>query len=182
MTRDGLIASLGAIRQTAWLTEDLDASTESWRRFAGIGPWTVYRNVTLEGLYRGQPVSVTIDVALSYQDGMQIEIIRPHGQGPSPYHDDAGRVRVGMHHIAWLVDDVATAKLAAARSGLDILFDAEAGGGATRVAYLQAPHDPTILLELIEANPATLDGFTSGVAASRDWDGASTGAEYDFAG
>lgn len=181
MTRDGLAATLGPIRQIAWLTEDLDAATAEWRTFAGIGPWTVYRNVVLEGRYQGQPARVTIDVALSYQDEMQIEIIRPHGQGPSPYHDESGRVRVGMHHVAWLVDDVATAKQAAAAGGLDILFEAEAGGGATRVAYLQAPDDPAMLLELIEATPATLGGFEAGVAASRHWDGVSAGQEFDFA-
>ncbi len=182
MMRDGLIATLGPIRQIAWLTEDLDAATGRWRAFAGIGPWTVYRNVALEGRYRGRPARVTIDVALSYQDGMQIEIIRPHGRGPSPYHDESGRVRVGMHHVAWLVDDVAAAKETAAKGGLDLLFEAEAGGGATRVAHLQAPDDPAMLLELIEATPATLDGFETGAAASRKWDGVSAGQELDFSG
>jgi methylmalonyl-CoA/ethylmalonyl-CoA epimerase len=181
MTRDGLVATLGPIRQIAWLTRDLDSATEQWRRLAGIGPWTVYRNVTLDGRYRGAPARVTIDVALSYQGDVQIEIIRPHGDGPSPYHDEAGQVRVGMHHIAWLVDDIAS-KDAAAKGGLTTVFEAEAGGGATRVAYLQAPGDPSMLLELIEATPATLEGFSAGVAAARGWDGMSRGQEFDFAG
>ncbi|QKS01411.1 VOC family protein [Sphingomonas sp. CL5.1] len=182
MTRDGLIATLGPIRQIAWLTEDLDAATGRWRTFAGIGPWTVYRNVTLEGRYRGRSARVTIDVALSYQDGTQIEIIRPHGRGPSPYHDEGGRVRVGMHHVAWLVQNVAAAKETATKGGLDLLFEAEAGGGATRVAYLQAPDDPAMLLELIAATPATLEGFHTGAEASRYWDGVSAGQELDLSG
>lgn len=182
MRRDGLVATLGPVRQVAWLTEDLEATTEQWRRLAGIGPWTVYRNVVLNGTYKGAPVQVMMDVALSYQGELQIEIIRPHGTGPSPYHDDAGRVRVGMHHVAWLVDDVAAARKEAVKGGLETLLEAEAGGGATRVAYLQAPDDPAMLLELIEATPATLDGFTAGVAAARAWDGVSAGPEFDFAG
>lgn len=182
MSRDGLVATLGPVRQVAWLTENLESATEQWRRLAGVGPWTVYRNVALDGLYRGAAVRVMIDVALSYQQDLQIEIIRPHGNGPSPYHDESGRVRVGMHHIAWLVDDVSAAKTQAAKGGLTILFETEAGGGATRVAYLEAPEDPTMLLELIEATPATLDGFTAGVAAARAWDGVSEGQEFDFAG
>lgn len=181
MTREGLIGSLGPVRQIAWLTEDLDAAVAQWKRLAGIGPWTIYRNVELVGRYRGEARRVAIDVALSYQEDVQIEIIRPHGAGPSPYHDAGGRVRVGMHHVAWLVDDVAAAKAEAARGGLGTLFEAEAGGGATRVAYLQAPDDPTMLLELIEATPATIEGFTAGVAAARGWDGASPDAEFDFA-
>ena len=181
MARERLISALGPVRQIAWLTEDLDAATERWRIFAGVGPWTVYRNVVLEGQYLGAPARVIIDVALSYQEETQLEIIRPHGNGPSPYHDAEGRVRVGMHHIAWLVDDVAGAQADAGRTGLLTVFEAEAGGGATRVAYLQAPDDPTMLLELIEATPATLQGFDAGAAAARTWDGVAPGQEFDFA-
>ena len=176
MMRDGLIATLGPIRQIAWLTEDLDAATGRWRAFAGIGPWTVYRNVALEGRYRGRPARVTIDVALSYQDGMQIEIIRPHGRGPSPYHDESGRVRVGMHHVAWLVDDVAAAKETAAKGGLDLLFEAEAGGGAVRFdgeayspaqqvnAGLIAAPSPVILAEARRLFEAVRQPLLAGLA------------------
>ena len=173
------IAGHGPIAQIAWLTGDLDRAIDQWRLLAGVGPWTVYRNVTLDGDYRGTPA--TIDVGLAYQGETQIELIAPHGTGPSPYHDTDGRVRVGMHHVAWLVDDVAAAAKDAAAAGLVPVFSAESGGGATRVAYLETPGEPAILLELIEATPMIREGFVAGTAAARDWDGSNPVTVFDFA-
>ncbi|MGH6782550.1 MAG: VOC family protein, partial [Sphingomonadaceae bacterium] len=130
--------------------------------------------------YRGAPATARIDVGLAYQGETQIELIAPHGNGPSPYHDDAGRVRVGMHHIAWLAPDVAAAAEAATASGLSIVFRAEGGNGATRVAYLEAPENPAMLLELIEATPPIREGFEAGIAAARGWDGNNPVTIIDF--
>lgn len=181
MDRTQAIAGHGPIRQIAWLTEDLDRAIGQWRLLAGVGPWTVYRNVTLDGDYRGAPATIAIDVGLAYQGDTQIELIAPHGTGPSPYHDANGHVRVGMHHVAWLVDDVAAAATDAAAAGLVPVFSAESGGGATRVAYLEAPDEPTILIELIEATPMIMEGFVAGIAAARDWDGSNPVTTFDFA-
>ncbi|WP_137752842.1 VOC family protein [Sphingopyxis sp. L1A2A] len=181
MERTQTIARLGPIAQIAWLTEDLDCAIDQWRLLAGVGPWTVYRNVTLDGVFRGAPARIRIDVGLAYQGETQIELIAPHGTGPSPYHDADGRVRVGMHHVAWLVDDVAVAAEDAAAAGLVPVFSAESGGGATRVAYLEAPDEPAILLELIEATPMIREGFAAGTAAARDWDGSNPVTVFDFA-
>ncbi|WP_238475198.1 VOC family protein [Sphingomonas cavernae] len=174
------IAGHGPIRQIAWLTEDLDGAIAQWCELAGVGPWTVYRNVRMDGDYRGSATSVRIDVGLAYQGEIQIELIAPHGAGPSPYHDAAGRVRTGMHHIAWLVADVASATEAAIAGGFAPVFRAEDGSGATRVAYLEAPENPAMLLELIEATPPIREGFETGIAAARAWDGSDPVTVIDF--
>lgn len=181
MNRTQAIAGHGPISQIAWLTEDLDRAIDQWRLLAGVGPWTVYRNVTLDGLYRGATAAIRIDVGLAYQGETQIELIAPQGAGPSPYHDADGDVRVGMHHVAWLVDDVATAARDAAAAGLVPVFSAESGGGATRVAYLEAPNEPAILIELIEATPMIREGFTAGIAAALYWDGSNPVTTIDLA-
>ncbi len=180
MSHDGLIAALGPIRQIAWLTEDLEAAVAQWERIAGLGPWDVFRNLTLVGSYCGAPATIKFDGAFSFQNDVQIEIIRPHGTGPSPYHDENGHVRVGMHHIAWLVEDIATATERARADGLQLLVEGEADG-PTRIAYFQAPDEPAMLFEFIEATPLAVKTFASGAAASRTWDGISRGLEMDFA-
>jgi methylmalonyl-CoA/ethylmalonyl-CoA epimerase len=157
------------IRQIAYIVDDLDASIRHWAAFAGIGPWTVYRNTTLHGHYRGVATSVTIDVGLSYRDELQIELIRVASRTPSPYQHDDGRARIGMHHIAWHSDDLPADIAAAEARGLQRVFDA--GNDVVRVAYFASPLEPGLLLELIAAVPAVRDGFSAGVAASRNWDG-----------
>lgn len=161
----------GPIRQIAYLVEDLDASIRHWIAYAGIGPWTVYRNTTMRGHCRGVATTVKMDVALSYRGETQIELIRVSSRTPSPYQDAAGRTLIGMHHIAWHSADL-DADVAQARSrGLTTAF--EAGNGLVRVAYLESAVEPGLLLELIEACPPVLEGFAAGVEASRSWDGSS---------
>ncbi|WP_020650034.1 VOC family protein [Solimonas variicoloris] len=156
------------IRQIAYLVEDLDASVRHWAAGMGVGPWTLFRGTAMQGRYRGEDTRVVIDVGLSYRGELQIELIQVRSRTPSPYQHANGRPRLGLHHIAWHSDDL-DADLAAARArGLQPVF--EAGNGAVRVAYLESPAEPGLLLEYIEATPAVSDGFAAGVVAARDWD------------
>ena len=171
----------GPIRQVAYLVEDLPASVERWSRYAGIGPWTVYRNVELIGHCRRRDTIVRIDVGLSYQDGLQIELIQPTSRSVSPYQDAGGRILVGMHHIAWMTDDLARDRALALARGMSVAF--EAGNEATSVVYLEAPAEPGMLYEFIQTSPLLLQGFAAGAAAARDWDGQQVILEtIDFAG
>ena len=169
MSAPGL-AGHGPIRQIAWVTDDLDASIDDWRRMTGAGPWTVYRYVRLDGLFRGAPATVTIDVGLAYHHDMQIELIMPHGTGPSPYHRADGSAMAGQHHVAWIVTDFTAAVDRAIAAGLEPLFRAKSGP-AKRGAYFVPQGGASPLLELIEATPELTEGFAQGIAAARGWNG-----------
>lgn len=164
-------ARFGPIQQIAYVVEDIDASIQHWIQFAGVGPWTVYRNATMQGYYRGIATSVQMHAALSYQDEMQIELIQVCSQTPSPYQGASGHPLIGMHHIARHSRDLDADIAAAQARGLCTAFSAR--NGAVRVAYMESAREPGLLLEFIEAVPAVLDGFASGVAASSAWDGLS---------
>jgi hypothetical protein len=121
-----------------------------------------------------------MDVGLSYQDELQIELIRPHGGSPSPYQDAAGRTLIGMHHIAWFTDDLERDKARARERGLRIDFEAE--NAASKVAYFDSPDEPGLLFEFMLASPMLMEGFAHGVAASRAWDGREAILQsFDFA-
>jgi len=161
--------SFGEIRQVAWLVDDLEASVDRWARLARVGPWTVYRNVALVGRSRGHDTTIVMDVGLSYQGELQIELIRPRSRTPSPYQDSSGRTLVGMHHVARFTDDLESTKIKARDKGLVVTF--EASNPVTNVFYCEAPDEPGLLFEFMQASPMLLDGFAQGVAASRDWNG-----------
>lgn len=167
MSRQGF----GLIKQVAYITEDLDASIRHWIDYSSIGPWQVYKNVVMTGTYRGVPTSVKMNVGLSYRDDLQIELIHVTSKTPSPYQDGNGRALVGMHHIAWFSEDLVADLKAAQKRGLTPVF--EASNGASSVAYCSSPAEPGLLLEFIAVTPAVADGFASGMAASRAWDGIS---------
>lgn len=159
----------GPIRQVAWLVRDLDGSMARWMDQAGVGPWTCFENVTLDGEMNGKATRVLMDVGLSYRDGVQIELIRVRSAEPCPYLDASGKPLTGMHHIAYLSDDVDADVARAEARGMRAFF--RAGNAATKVAYLEAPGEEGLIVELIEARPAILQGFETGQAACDAWDG-----------
>jgi methylmalonyl-CoA/ethylmalonyl-CoA epimerase len=172
-------AKYGPIDQLGLVVEDLDASIRRWSEFAGLGPWTVFRNVRLQADYRGQAGVVTIDVALAYQGDTQIELIEATNTTPSPYRDATGAPRAGLHHIAWVIDDLDVASAQALADGLRLVFRAESPG--TRVAYFEADGEPGLLFEFIES-AATRQLILDGRAAAKAWDGGDPVRVIDFAG
>lgn len=172
-------AKYGPIDQIGHLVDDLDASIDRWIRLMGVGPWTVFRNVSLNGQYRGAAGIVTMDVGLAYQGDVQIELIKITNATPSPYRDDAGRPILGIHHVAWVVDDLDATVARAVADGLKPVF--EASNPASRVAYLEAPGEPGVLFEFIagEGMRAMID---AGIAATRAWDGSNPVTVIDAAG
>ncbi len=173
-------ASFGPIRQIAWVVSDLETSVANWLRVSGVGPWTCFRNVAMQGRLRGAAVTAHMHVALGYQGDMEIELIQPVGQGPSPYRSPAGAPLIGMHHVAWFCDDVAAQVARARARGLNPCF--EAANAVTRVAYLEDPGEPGLLLEFIEMNDVMRAGLAARLAAAHAWDGGEPVQVIDLGG
>ena len=172
-------ARYGTVNQIGILVDDLDASIDRWISMLGVGPWTVFRNARLDGNYRGRKGVVAMDVGLAFQGDVQIELIKITNETPSPYRDASGRPLKGMHHIAWLAEDLDAAVRRAVGDGLKLVF--EGNGVGTRVAYLEAPDEPGILFEFIESDamPAM---FRDGIPAARNWDGSNPVTVINMAG
>ena len=171
-------AAYGAIDQIGYLVEDLDEAVARWTERTGIGPWTIFRNVRLDGTYRGEPTTVTMEVALGYQGDLQIELIATPGDTPSPYRDSNGQRLIGIHHIAWIVDNLDDAVADAKRRGLVPVFAAR--NPASNVAYLESPGEDGILYELIEGAQMR-QMISAGIIATKTWDGSNPVTEIDLA-
>lgn len=170
-------AKYGPIAQIGMVVEDIDASIQRWIATLGVGPWTLFRNVTLNGQYRGQDTIVKMDVGLAYQGDTQVELIHVTNGALSPYLSSSGAPLVGLHHLAWIASDLDAAVAKAEADGLSVVFRAESPG--TRVAYLEAQDENGILFEFIESQ-ATRDMIADGIAATRNWDGTDPIHVIDF--
>ncbi|MEV6276247.1 VOC family protein [Nocardia sp. NPDC051832] len=124
----------GPIFQVAWVVHDIDAAekrftddfgVEKWLRIPGVhfGPETC--------TYRGQPANYTIDVALGYAGGQQLELIAPVS-GTNVYTEFLDRAGPGLHHVAWIPSDY-DAFVAAA----DIVQQGEFEGVGMEFAYVE---------------------------------------------
>lgn len=171
-------AKYGPIDQIGLVVDNLDASIATWIATMGVGPWLVFRNVSLNGDYRGKVGQITMDVGLSYQGDVQVELIEVTNQAASPYRDESGQPLVGLHHLAWVVEDLDATVAGAVADGLTPVFRAENPG--TRVAYLEAAGEAGLLFEFIES-PQTAALILEGKQASRNWDGTNPIHTIDFA-
>lgn len=166
----------GGIVQVGYLVADLDRAVSGRLHAFNLGPWLIFRNTELEGLYRGQPTTVRIDVALAYQGDLQIELIQLRSETPSPYADADGPI-LGLHHVATLVDDLDAAVAEAQGKGLRPVF--VAGNAAVRVAYLESD-EPGALFELIEGKDMAAM-IEAGIAEAANWDGSNPVRVIDLA-
>jgi len=173
------IAALTApIDQIGILTDDLDRAVKDWIERLGVGPWLVFRNVALDGVYRGAPTQVKMDVALGYRGDTQIEFIQITNGAASPYRGPDGAPLMGLHHIAWLVDDLDAASHDMEAAGLVRVFFAQRP--AIRVAYFEDAAQNGMLYEIIEG-PGQREMIRDGIAAAKAWRGDNPITEIDFA-
>ena len=161
-------AFFGPIDQIGYLVDDLEQGIGRWQQHFGVGPWTVFRNVSLEGKYRGEPVTVTMDVGLGYQGELQVELIQVTNAAKSPYRDEQGHVLHGMHHVAWVVTDIDREIARLTATGLRVVF--EASNPATRVAYFEDEAEPGVFYEVIQGT-GMRELIQQGIEAARNWDG-----------
>jgi catechol 2,3-dioxygenase-like lactoylglutathione lyase family enzyme len=162
------LAELGPICQIGYIVADLDEAVAHWTKTMGVAPWMIFRNVVLTGHFHGAPCEVKIDVALSYQGEIQIELIDPVSTSASPYHGPDGKILEGIHHVAWISDDLAGTVARAKARGLSVAF--QGGNASTQVAYMETPGQKGVLYEFIQGAD-TRAMIEAGVQAARAWDG-----------
>lgn len=171
----------GAVRQVGYLCTDMHARIRAWQEQLGVGPWTLIRNVTLHCEYLGKPSRPVIDVALAYRGELQIELIHPRNDAPSPYREYLQRGSTGVHHIAHLCDDIDADVERALASGMRIVCDIRQPAGDRYVYLDSAALGNGVLIELLDNTAMQKTMFSEGIAAARDWDGEPRIVEIDYA-
>ncbi|MFE3289553.1 VOC family protein [Rhodococcus sp. NPDC059234] len=143
---------LGPVRQISYTTDDLDQLLNFWEKQVGIGPWSVFRGLTLVMNYDGQKISLPVDVALTVHAGMLIELMQVRGGGPSPFHDQDNEPIIGLQRVATLSDNIVEDTEHAQRNGLELFADGTDVTGQ-RYCYFRSAAAPGIILELLEDTP-----------------------------
>ncbi|MFE3192628.1 VOC family protein [Nocardia sp. NPDC059240] len=113
----------GPIFQMAWVVEDLDAAEREFGERYGVANW-----VRIPGIhfapqtcrFRGAPADFTIDSALGYAGGQQVELIVPVA-GESLYSETLAQSGPGLHHCAWVPADFDAALAELRAAGTEIL-------------------------------------------------------------
>lgn len=160
----------GPVKQWGFVVRDLDAAMQCWVEQLGVGPWWGYRNVRLNSRFKGIASEVLLDVALSYQNGVQIELIQQRDDSPSPYRAFYATPHAQMlHQVAYMVPDLDAALLEAKAAGLTEL--GMLSNGDSRYYYLDSPALTGLVVELMQADPAFLADYERCAAEAAHWDG-----------
>ena len=160
----------GVIRQIGYIVQDFDKALAQWLAL-GVGPFYVLRGIEQTGLYRGEPCTVTLTLALANSGDLQVEIIHQDNDGPSIYSEFTAAGGDGFHQLAYWAEDFDAALAAGQAAGWPV---GGAGGDAAtaRYAYFEPPPGTAAtIIELMELTPATIGLAELVRSASANWDG-----------
>ena len=157
----------GPISQLGYLTDDIEATARAWTDTTGVGPWTLMSGVSLPAVMEGEKVEFKIDLALSYQGDVQIELIKPLCDTPSPYRANVEAGLWGLHHVQFMTENMAAAIKKAQDAGLEAACIIESVGGGN-YTYLRGPG---VWFEVMEATEGLLGLLQMIKATTTDWNG-----------
>ena len=155
----------GPISQLGYLTDDIQATAHLWTKTSGIGPWTLMQDVVMNATMDGAPSEIKIDVALAYKNDVQIELIKPLNDAPSPYREYVEAGIWGLHHVQFTTNDMAASTRKAKSAGLEPACIINQGGGV--YTYFRGPG---VWFELIEAGDELLGLFQHIKSQADGWD------------
>jgi len=118
---------LPPVHQLGYVVSDIEKTCRYYESTLGIGPFSEVIDVDMDGaILRGRPVKTKIKVAFVQSGAVQIELIQPV-MGENVYTEFLAGKGEGIHHLAFLVDDMDAAKAQFAKKGLTPVFYRDMG-------------------------------------------------------
>jgi hypothetical protein len=155
--------------QLGYMVDDLVTAAETWARVFGVGPFHVMPVADQHATYRGDPATITIQVAVAQAGPVQIELIKQHCDRPSVFRDwHRGRVS-GLHQLSTVTPDYDGKKAHYERLGYEVA--AESNSGRFRVAYFDTAADFGFYTEVVEQTRGFLRVLNEMSRTCADWDG-----------
>jgi hypothetical protein len=155
--------------QLGSLVNDLLDAVGSWARVFGVGPFHVMPVTDQHTTYRGQPSTITLQVAVAQAGPVQIELIQQHCDRPSIFQEwHRGRVSA-IHQLCTVTPDYEGRKGHYEQLGYELA--AESNNGRFRVAYFDTAADFGFYTEVVEYTPGFLRVLDKISQTCATWDG-----------
>ena len=164
----------GPVRQIGYVVRDIEASMKYWTEKLEVGPFFYFDKAPIEDVrYHGEPCTAHIAAALAQSGALQIELLQPKDETPSPYLDFLKAGREGVQHVAFWTERFDADCARAEAVGWKPVFTGYTVEPAGRIAYFSdrdAPH-PGVMVELSAYSPGKKIAFDHVAAAAEGWDG-----------
>jgi hypothetical protein len=155
--------------QLGFVVDDLLAAAGKWVEGFGVGPFHVLPVFDQQLVSRGQPSTVTCQVAVAQAGPVQIELIQQLCDRPSVFRDWSRDGTCAFHQIATVTADYDGKIAHLAHLGYETV--AESISGKFRVAYVDTAADFGFYSEVVESTPGFLANLAKIARASATWDG-----------
>jgi hypothetical protein len=155
--------------QLAFIVEDLQVAVRHWVELYGVGPFYVLPRASYEGTYRGQPVHVESQIAVSQAGPLQVELIQAFGDQPTVY-TEITRGAAGAHHLATMTQDYDAALAHYRRLGHEPAMELRSAG-VGRIAYIDSRAEVGLFTEVIEHSEQFLRALKGTARRCAGWDG-----------
>ncbi len=160
------------IIQMSYVVKDIHAAMDHWVKHLGVGPWFLLEQFTgVDPVYRGNPSSAEIMIAMSFAGHMNIELIQMNNDAPSVYREHVEKHGYGFHHFGVGTNSFDADMGNHLAKGHDLVFLAGVPSGG-RVAYMDTTRELSGYTELIELGGAFDAVFGRFYRSSIAWDGA----------
>jgi hypothetical protein len=128
----------GPIFQVCWVVADIDAAEREFTRRFGVPRWMRIDDVAFSAEHcsvRGVPADYVIHVSIGYAGAQQVELIQPVS-GSNIYVEHLDAHGPGLHHVAYVVDDLTAALDRARELGAEAVQRGGFGALGMDFAYL----------------------------------------------
>ena len=139
-----------SLAQVAIVVRDIEASAKRYAEILGLPVpevITLAPGLEVNQTYYGQPSDAQAKLAFFQLGPVQLELIEPMG-GKSTWQDVLDRKGVGLHHIAFWVEDMQKRVDFLKEHGIQMIQRGDMGEG--QFAYFDAEKQLGVVLELLE--------------------------------
>lgn len=164
----------GEVRQLGYVVRDLEAAMIFWRDVMKVGPFFHFAKAPVGDFkYRGVPTDAQVSVALANCGNLQIELIQPLDNHPTPYRDFLDQGHEGLQHVAFWSETYDADLERAKAAGFEVILSGYAVQEDGLFAYFDdsaSPH-PGGMVELSALTGAKKETFRMIKDVSLAWNG-----------
>ncbi len=169
-TADSSDEVLGPPVQIAYAVNDAAEAAAMWVKRFGAGPFFINEHIPVtDVVYRGKPGVFDHTSAYGQWGEIMVELVQDHGVGESAVRDMYAPGKTGLHHVAYIVEDLAATTQLLGEWGYPLAMAATAG--TTRFHFVDARAHLGHFLELYEPSDGLLGFYAMVRDAAAGWDG-----------
>ena len=161
---------LGAPVQIAYAVPDARAAALRWATEFGAGPFFLRSHISVSDvIYRGRPAPFDHSSAFGQWGDIMVELVQDHGTAPSVVRELYAAGESGLHHLAFVVNDLDVATTDLSILGYDLAMTA--CSSTTRFHFVDAVADLGHMIELYQRTDHLNQFYAMVRDAAVDWDG-----------